>query len=118
MAELYSADAVLENPFRPGWPAVRGRDAIRAHFALGFGRAPVRFDAVRSLTVHEAADPEVVIAEYTLEGMVLPTGEAFLPSFVTVVRLRDGLIVHMRDYEDLAGRARALASGTGRPTEG
>jgi ketosteroid isomerase-like protein len=44
--------------------------------------------------VHETTDPEVVVAEYGSRG------PGFTAANVQIVRVRDGLITHSRDYHD------------------
>ncbi|MGW3343123.1 nuclear transport factor 2 family protein [Nonomuraea rubra] len=55
---------------------------------------------LENVVLHETTDPEVVIAEYDLHGHVLSSGQPFASTYVMVMRIRDGLIVHSRDYAD------------------
>ena len=64
-------------------------------------------------TVHETADPEVVIAEYGPSGTVTTTGRRASASFVMVLRVRDGRIVHLREYQDVRAISAALDPGAG-----
>jgi ketosteroid isomerase-like protein len=88
LAGLYAEDALVEHPLRRTW--VAGRAAIGDRFAA-LGKAPLK--AVR-VVLHETTDPEVVIAEYDTQG------PGFTAANVQVVRVRDGLITHARDYHD------------------
>lgn len=104
MADVYALDAVFELPFLP--PGAEhpegGRDAFRAH--LVEGARIQRFDSVDDVHIHETADPEVVIAEYRINGTVLATGKRFDLPIINVSRVRDGLIVSTRSYSNpLAG---------------
>jgi uncharacterized protein len=97
--EFYSEDAVVEHPF--GLPTPRrtaGREAIREHFAA-FAAAPLKLK-VRNWVVHATADPEVAIAEWDYDGVVITTGRAFRVSNVQVSRVRGGRIVESRDYHN------------------
>jgi ketosteroid isomerase-like protein len=58
------------------------------------------------VAVHETADPEVVVAEYEIQGEMTATGEPFSVSFAMVVTVRGGHIVHSRDYTDPIAGAR------------
>jgi ketosteroid isomerase-like protein len=58
--------------------------------------------------VHEAADPELVILEYDLHGELRPAGTPFVQPFVMIMTIRDGVIVHSRDYTDPITGARLL----------
>jgi ketosteroid isomerase-like protein len=104
VADLYAPDAVIELPFAPpGIPGLfEGREGHRTRFKAV---APARrFTKVDPLVLHETDDPEVVVAEYTLHGTMTRSARPFAFSYVMVVRVRDGLIVHSRDYGDnLAG---------------
>ena len=96
--ELMAPDGVIEWPYRPeGVPeTLVGRDEIRAFMATG-GRL-IEFETHVDVTIHETADPEVVIVEYTVHGHVRVTGAPFTQRVIAVLRVRDGLIVHYRDY--------------------
>jgi ketosteroid isomerase-like protein len=107
LADAYAVDAVVELPFMPGDRGrLVGRDAIRRHFAAA-ATLPVRL-RVRNVTIHETADPEVVIAEYDYEGSLDRTGRLFTVRNIQVFRLRAGLIAESRDYHDHARIAAAL----------
>ena len=60
------------------------------------------------MRVHETADPDVIVLEYSLDGTRLADGEPFTMTFVMVLTFRDGLIAHSRDYTDPIAGARAL----------
>ena len=81
---------------------------------LAFARAerallPVRFEACRETAVHETADPEVIVVEYELAGIVTTTGHRASAPFIGVLRVRDGKIAAWREYQDTSAIARALA---------
>jgi ketosteroid isomerase-like protein len=104
-ADLFAPDAFLEFPFASAAiglpPCLEGREQIRRHLhaALGrsreAGRRTVGYDAV---VLHETTDPEVVIAEFDLQGEIPLTGQAYQLPYVQVLRIRDGQILSMRDY--------------------
>jgi ketosteroid isomerase-like protein len=101
LAELYAEDTVVEMPFaKPAPERLKGRDAVRRHFA-GAAGLPIEFQ-VRDLVVHKTGDPEVIIAEFSYAGRVISTGRAFVAANAQVMRVRDGLIVASRDYHDYA----------------
>jgi uncharacterized protein len=105
---LYAPDAVVEHPMALPEPArLVGRAAVEAHFAAA-AQLPLRMRA-ENVVVHEGADPELAVGEFDYVGVV---GDApFRTANVLVVRVRDGLIVHSRDYHD---HARLGAALTGR----
>ncbi|MEV0970007.1 nuclear transport factor 2 family protein [Microtetraspora glauca] len=103
-AALFSDDAVIEFPFAPpGTPSrFQGREEIRAMLtSLGRGtaQAGMRLDQDKSvMTVHETADPEVIIAEIELHVDVETTDDVLKVPYVQVWRVRDGRVVLFRDY--------------------
>ena len=105
---LYAEDTVVTHPFATPAEPLRGREALRRHFAAAAGMALEM--TARDVVVHETADPEVVIGEFAYEGRVTTTGRPFTVRNVFVLRVRDGLIVESRDYADHL----AFAAATGR----
>ncbi|HEX4421875.1 MAG TPA: nuclear transport factor 2 family protein [Kofleriaceae bacterium] len=110
-ADCFAANGVLELPFAPvGMPKrIAGRDAIRRALepsyraARAAGRKIIEYNDLR---VHDTADPEVVIVEFTLQG-AQPDGGRYQLPFIQVARVRGGEIVELRDYFDsLAMRSR------------
>jgi uncharacterized protein len=94
------------DPFRA--PPMLTRERLGDHFGgadevLG----DVRFEPA-NITVHETADPEVIVAEFEYRGTVPATGEPFVLPSIFVIRVRDGQIVSSRDYADHLGLARTL----------
>jgi ketosteroid isomerase-like protein len=98
VADLYAPDAVIEIPFAPGeiTAVAPGREALRAR--MNAAAALFDFDAVSDVRLHETADPEVVVAEYRISGHLTGGAKPFSLSYITVTRVRDGLIVSSRDY--------------------
>jgi ketosteroid isomerase-like protein len=101
--ELYAPDAVMEAPFAPpGAPnRIEGREQILAYsLALDEAR-PEGMHVVEeqsSLVVHETTDPEVVIAEIDAKVAVPGTDQLIEVRQVHVLRIRNGRIVHVKDY--------------------
>jgi uncharacterized protein len=110
LADLYAPDAVHELPFLfPGMPdRYRGSEEVRAGYRAAWGASPARPQEIRDLVVHESTDPEVLTVEQTVVGTVTTDGRAFRFPGVLVLRIRDGRIVHVRDYMDGLGVARAM----------
>jgi hypothetical protein len=110
MADCYAANVVMEMPFAPAalYPAriETGREELRARF--GAGRAVRRYERVDNVVIHETADPEVIITEYDLHGRFAETGRPFAQSYLMVMTIRDGRIVHTRDYTDPIEGAKLL----------
>jgi len=70
--------------------------------------------------VHQTADPAVLIVEQEAAGTVTTTGRRFTLPNIIVLKVRDGQVVHLRDYVNVLAVAEAtdrlpalLASITG-----
>lgn len=111
--ELWAEDVVVEAPFAaPGQPErFEGREAFLAFATAGRAALPVRFEEYRDEVIHETADPDVLVVEYTLVGRSTVTGKVGAAAFIGVLRVRDGKISHWREYQDTMGIAAALAEG-------
>ena len=117
LPELYAEQTDVVHPFDPHRaPPLRTRDELRAHFRPA-GAGPRLQRRATGITIHETADPEVVVAEFAYEGVVVETGEPFTLPGIFVLRVRDGEIVSSRDYFDhvtaarIRGRLGELLSG-------
>ena len=109
MADCYAHQVVIEMPFASGLAPARletTREELRQRFASG--ATSRRYTGLRDVRVHETADPDVLVIEYTLDGTRISEGEPFTMTFVMVLTFRDGLIAHSRDYTDPIAGARAL----------
>ncbi|WP_442875910.1 nuclear transport factor 2 family protein [Amycolatopsis sp. NBC_01488] len=97
-AGLWAEDGVLEFPFAgPGYPKrVEGRDAITEYLRDYPNLLDIR--EVVAKTVHETTDPAVVVAEFTVAGIVVASGKPYELSYIAVITVEDGEIRHYRDY--------------------
>jgi len=106
---LYAEDSVVEYPFAlPAATQLKGREAIRAYFA-GVASYPLELRA-RDVVMHETADPETLVVEWTYDGLVTTTRRSFQVTNIQVSTVRDGRIVASRDYHNHV----ALANAVGR----
>ncbi|NVB79900.1 MAG: SnoaL-like domain-containing protein [Kofleriaceae bacterium] len=110
LAELYAADGVHEfsffTPNRP--PRYHGREEVRAGYTAGWANHPLEIDRIEDVFVDEGADPEVVMGQWRIAGRVAATGQAVELTGMIWLRVRDGEIVHCRDFMDGLGVANAL----------
>jgi uncharacterized protein len=110
MADCYAPEVVIELPFAVEalYPSriAATREQLRARFQAGAGDR--RYSGLSNVAIHETADPEVVIAEYQLNGEMTATGESFAVRFIMVITVRDGHIVHTRDYSNPIAGAQLL----------
>jgi ketosteroid isomerase-like protein len=104
-------DVVIEMPFAPpGRPRrFEGRQEWLAFARAEWAALPVRFEECRNVVIHETADPEVIVVEYELAGIVTTTNHRAAAPFIGVLRVRDGKIAGWREYQDVPAIQRALA---------
>jgi hypothetical protein len=109
MADCYAERFVIEMPFAGGLAPERTqttREEFRARVTAGLSSR--RYTRAVDVRIHETANPEVVVVEYRLEGHMIADQSPFSLAFVMVVTVRDGLIVHSRDYTSPIDGARLL----------
>lgn len=94
-----TGDFFQEWPYRPlpGMPeSMRGAAAVRALIEKGMSDfAPYSYRIER---VHELAEPEMLIAEYSSHSHFYRTGLPYSNRYISVLRFRDGKISHWREY--------------------
>ncbi|OEV37414.1 hypothetical protein HS99_0004035 [Kitasatospora aureofaciens] len=100
LAGLYAADAVVETVFEPVGPRrTEGRAALEERFAQVAAVSPVELTPA-NVVIRETDDPEVIVAEWDYQVRHRPTGKTFQSANIQVLKVRDGLIVHSRDFHD------------------
>ncbi|MGW6930478.1 nuclear transport factor 2 family protein [Lentzea sp. NPDC054927] len=108
-AGLWAEDGVMEFPFAPpGYPSrLEGRAAIEDYLRDYPKMLDIR--GFPKQVVHQSVDPDVAVAEFDAEGVVVATGKPYRFSYIAVITVRDGEIVSYRDYwnplyvQELAG---------------
>ena len=116
-ADLFTPDAVIESSFAgpPGTPMrLAGREAIR-EYSRRVMASPLRIEGFEVAELYQTQDPEVVITEMRATGTVTTTGLPFTTTSAQIIRIRDGHIVHSRDFGD--PRLLEYATGERRPGE-
>ncbi|WP_370971468.1 nuclear transport factor 2 family protein [Amycolatopsis sp. cg9] len=99
LSALYAEDTVVEHPQAVPRPTrLTGRDAVHERFTGALAGA-YRLKR-KNVVVHETTDPEVIVAEYDYDAESIETGRTIAAANIQVLRVRDGLIVHSRDYHD------------------
>lgn len=111
LPELYAEQTDVRHPMTDAAP-LRSRDELRKHFTVPPGatipeRRPI------DIVVHETADAEVIVAEFSYE-FVHEGGVTPVPC-IFVMRVRDGVIVESRDYMDPIRSATAWQRSLGEP---
>jgi ketosteroid isomerase-like protein len=99
LSALYAEDTVVEHPQAVPRPTrLHGRAAVHERFT-GVLAGALRLKR-KNVVVHETTDPEVIVAEYDYDAESTETGRTIAAANIQVLRVRDGLIVHSRDYHD------------------
>lgn len=95
---MYTDDATMEFPYAPdGAPRrLEGKAAIAEYLRDYPKQIAVR--NVRRLDVRQTLDPEIVTVEMELEGKIVATNQPYAMTYVSVVRMEQGLISEYRDY--------------------
>ncbi len=95
---MMSDDFVMEFPYaRPGMqPRIEGREAVVAYLMTVAGNVSV--DTVDAVAVHQTGDPEVVIVEFEARGRSLKVDEPYEQRYISVIRARNGRMIHYKDY--------------------
>ncbi|MET8258858.1 nuclear transport factor 2 family protein [Micromonospora sp. NPDC005553] len=108
---LFAEDAVLELPFAP--PGQPRRVAGRAELHDYLINYPDLLDVreIRDRTVHETTNPEVIVVEFVATGLVVATGRPYEVRYIAVLTIRDGQLVHYRDYWDPIAAQELLGGG-------
>ncbi|MET0236521.1 MAG: nuclear transport factor 2 family protein [Kibdelosporangium sp.] len=97
-AGLWAVDGVMEFPFAPADRPQRltGRAAVEDYVRDYPAQLDVR--AITSQTVYDTTDPAVVIVEFEVAGVVVPTSQPYQARYIAVITARDGEISNYRDY--------------------
>jgi uncharacterized protein len=103
--DAFTEDVVLELPYADPPVRLEGKGAIRAH--VGPALDIFRFQ-LHITDVYDCADPDTLVLEYRSEGHVTTTGKEYRNTYIGVVRFRDGLICHQREYYNPVPAGRAL----------
>jgi ketosteroid isomerase-like protein len=108
-AELLAEDVVVETPFAPaGMRHYDGRAAWLSYYRTAGAGLLVQFERFEELATHRTDDPEVLVVEYQLTGKVIATGVRSSVRCIAVLRVRNGLIAHWREYQDIPSITEAL----------
>lgn len=96
--EMFDPDGVMEFPFAyADLPRrIEGRKALTDHLAM-LGTL-ITFDGMSEPTIIETTDPDTVVLEFDGFGTGTATGEPYDQRYVSIIRTRNGRIVHYKDY--------------------
>ena len=108
LAELYADDYVLEFPYsKPEPNRVEGLANVLPYLDAAF--QVFRF-TLTITNVYEVVGGDTLVAEYTSEGTVVPTGKPYNNTYIGVWTFRDGKVASTREYYDPVVSANAYPS--------
>lgn len=108
LGELYVDDYVLELPYAKPEPVrVDGLAAVLPYLRAAF--EVFRF-TLTITNVYEVAGGDSIVAEYTSEGTVVPSGKRYANTYIGVWTFRDGKVASTREYYDPVVSADAYSS--------
>lgn len=105
----FADGAVMELPFAPGSMPKRydGKDAIAGF--MSFVRDVFSSFSMTVDTIHDTADPHVVIAEHHSDGIVAANDRPYRNRYCTIITFDDaGSVVSWREYYDAGVVVRAF----------
>ncbi|MBU7314914.1 nuclear transport factor 2 family protein [Paenibacillus oleatilyticus] len=97
--ELFDENVVFEFPYAPDGYArsLEGKAALYQHVKELFGI--IEIDLFTEPAIHQTMDPNVFIAEFGIKaGRAVKTGKPYLQNYISVIEIKDGKIVHYKDY--------------------
>ena len=106
LGELYADDYVLEFPYaKPEPKRIEGLAQVLPYLDAAF--QVFRF----TLTITNVLEVgDTIVAEYTSDGTVVPTGKPYANTYVGIWTFRDGKVVSTREYYDPMVSADAYSS--------
>lgn len=99
LAQHWHEDIVFEAPFSfTGKPSrTAGKQAVYDRLSTSYGLVSMAFHISE---VYELTDPDRFLVEYDSDGRMLGSGERYQNSYITLVEMRDGLIIRFREFYD------------------
>ncbi|GIG88253.1 nuclear transport factor 2 family protein [Plantactinospora endophytica] len=108
--DLLADDVIVEIPFAaPGPYRIQGKQQFLDFVNPQRAAFPVRFDACRTIAIHDTTDPDTIVVEYELTGTSTRTDRRATAAFVGVLTARDGRIALWREYQNTVAIQQALA---------
>lgn len=109
-ANLWAPDGTMDFPFATGDQPRRlqGRPAVVEYLRRYTDMVDVRDGVVQ--VIHDTADPDTIVVEWEVSGVVVATARPYRMPYVAVITVGAHGIVSYRDYWSLAVVAAAMTS--------
>jgi uncharacterized protein len=106
-ADQWAPTGVMEFPFAPpGYRVLRSREDVWAY--VKDYSSQIRLDEVVEHRRHHTLDPDVVILEFSVQGVALQSGNDYRMDYISVITVAPDGIVHYRDYWNSLAAVAAL----------
>ncbi|MCZ8522496.1 MULTISPECIES: nuclear transport factor 2 family protein [Paenibacillus] len=111
--DLFHEDAVFEFPYAPAAMTrlLNGRAAIQ-DYIREFPNLLVIHDFSEPV-FHPSSDPEQGVVEFGCRGESVQSGKPYHQSYISVIRLKEGRIIHYKDYWNPLVVLEAMGGGDG-----
>lgn len=106
LVDNYTDDMVIELPYASPPSDISTKVTALKYLTAAF--QTLRF-SLEITDVHECVDPDLLILEYTSEGVVLATGKQYANRYIGVYWFRDGRIARVREFYNPVISAEAMA---------
>jgi hypothetical protein len=107
LAAVCTEDFVAELPYSDPPQRLENFGAYRA--AVEPSLAIFRF-RLELQTLHPGLDPDLIIAEYTSDGVAVPTGKPYRNLYIGVFRFREGRLAGIREFFNPVLAAQSLST--------
>jgi len=95
LGSICAPDFVAELPYSDPPQRFEGFAAYRAAVEPSLSIFRFRLSLDR---LHPAVDPDLLIAEYTGEGIAVPTGKPYSNTYIGILRFSEGRLVFLREF--------------------
>ena len=107
LAAVCSEDFIAELPYSDPPQRLEGfrayREAVEPSLAIFRFRLELQ-------ALHPGLDPDLIVAEYTSEGIAVPTGKPYRNVYIGVFRFREGRLAGLREFFNPVLATRSLSA--------
>ena len=107
LEEICAPDFKVELPYNDPPTHLEGFAAYREAVEPSLEIFRFRLDLAE---IHEGRDPDLLFAEYTSDGIAVPTGKPYRNTYIGVFKFREGRLASLREFFNPAIATEALAA--------
>ncbi len=96
--ELFDEAVVFEFPYGRATDKVRleGKSALAEH--MRYFDTIIAMQSMSEPLIHQTLNPDVFIAQFQGRGQLLHNGQVYDQNYISVIEMKEGLIVRYEDY--------------------